>query len=66
MSFDYAVTLPPIPNPNFKRKVEPTRLRELRKQLETDPSREVITAAFNESRDCWVDLCSGTRSRWPV
>lgn len=58
MSFDYAVTLPPIPNPNFKRKVEPTRLRELRKQLETDPSREVITAAFNESRDCWVDLCS--------
>ncbi|KAJ9069896.1 hypothetical protein DSO57_1014026 [Entomophthora muscae] len=58
MSFDYAVTLPPIPNPNFKRKVEPTRLRELRKQLETDPSREVITATFNESRDCWVDLCS--------
>ncbi|KAI0244238.1 hypothetical protein L0F63_006455 [Massospora cicadina] len=58
MSFDYAVTLPPIPNPNFKRKVEPTRLRELRKQLEADPSREVITAAFNESRDCWVDLCS--------
>lgn len=56
--FDYAITLPPIPNPNFKRKVEPTRLRELRKQLESDPSPDVILATFNESRDCWVDLCS--------
>lgn len=58
LAFDYAITLPPIPNPNFKRKVEPTRLRELRKQLDADPSPDVISATFNESKDCWVDLCS--------
>lgn len=58
IEYEYAITLPPIPNPNLRKKIDAVRLRELRKLLESEMTPENFVLVFEETKDCWVDLCS--------
>ncbi|ORX97272.1 hypothetical protein K493DRAFT_336624 [Basidiobolus meristosporus CBS 931.73] len=59
IAFPYASVLPPIPEPNVNRKIDQSRLREIRKRLDSHTSSaKDLEAAFHELFDDSVDLCS--------
>ncbi|ORY03513.1 ARM repeat-containing protein, partial [Basidiobolus meristosporus CBS 931.73] len=59
IAFPYASSLPPIPEPNLNRKIDQSRLREIRKRLDSHTSSaKDVESAFHELYDDSVDLCS--------
>ncbi|KAJ3100319.1 hypothetical protein HDU97_002359 [Phlyctochytrium planicorne] len=54
----YAAALPPLPDPLPNRKIDPARLREMRKRLEGHVQPKEVEAMFNEVIGEVVDLCT--------
>ncbi|KAI9105596.1 hypothetical protein DFS34DRAFT_588910 [Phlyctochytrium arcticum] len=54
----YASAIPPVPEPKPNRQVDQSRLREMRKRLETHATMKDVDAVFNEVLDETVDLCT--------
>lgn len=62
----YFSVIPPVPELNSDRKLEPLRLREMRKKLENDEqqSLEEVELVANECMEEVVELCSGMLVKW--
>ncbi|KNC99989.1 uncharacterized protein SPPG_04340 [Spizellomyces punctatus DAOM BR117] len=54
----YASAIPPVPEPKPNRRVDQSRLREMRKRLEGHVTMKDVEAIFNEVVEETVDLCT--------